>query len=86
MTVFDWLEGVPIPEGQRPFDIVEVRFKRNRKGYYRIGQGRRVQTGDVAVVDANPGEDTTEKFQEINRAYEVLNNPDMKQKYDMFGK
>lgn len=36
--------------------------------------------------DANPGEDTTEKFQEINRAYEVLNNPDMKQKYDMFGK
>ena len=57
MTVFDWLEGVPIPEGQRPFDIVEVRFKRNRKGYYRIGQGRRVQTGDVAVVDTSPGED-----------------------------
>ena len=57
MTVFDWLEGVPIPEGQRPFDIVEIRFKRNRKGYFRIGQGRRVQTGDVAVVDANPGED-----------------------------
>ena len=57
MTVFDWLEGVPIPEGQRSFDIVEIRFKRNRKGYFRIGQGRRVQTGDVAVVDANPGED-----------------------------
>lgn len=57
MTVFDWLEGVPIPEGQRPFDIVEIRFKRNRKGYFRIGQGRRVQTGDVAVVDVNPGED-----------------------------
>lgn len=36
-------------------------------------------------VDANPGEDTTEKFQEINRAYEVLNNPDLKKKYDMFG-
>ena len=57
MTVFDWLEGVPIPEGQRAFDIVEVRFKRSRKGFYRIGQGRRVQTGDVAVVDAVPGED-----------------------------
>lgn len=57
MTVFDWLEGVPIPEGQRPFDIVEVRFKRNRKGFFRIGQGRRVQTGDVAVVDVSPGED-----------------------------
>lgn len=35
--------------------------------------------------DANPGKDTTEKFQEINRAYEVLNNPDLKQKYDMYG-
>jgi cell fate regulator YaaT (PSP1 superfamily) len=57
MTVFDWLEGVPIPEGQRAFDIVEVRFKRNRKGYFRIGQGRHVQTGDVAVVDVSPGED-----------------------------
>lgn len=35
--------------------------------------------------DANPGEDTTEKFQEINRAYEVLNDPDLKKRYDMFG-
>ena len=35
--------------------------------------------------DSNPGQDTTEKFQEINRAYEVLNNPDLKKKYDMFG-
>ena len=30
-------------------------------------------------------EDTTEKFQEINRAYEVLNNPKLKEKYDRFG-
>lgn len=35
--------------------------------------------------DANPDTDTTEKFQEINRAYEVLNDPNLKQKYDMFG-
>lgn len=35
--------------------------------------------------DANPGEDTTEKFQQLNRAYEVLNNPDLKKKYDMYG-
>lgn len=35
--------------------------------------------------DANPGEDTTEKFQDVNRAYEVLNNPKLKEKYDMFG-
>ena len=35
--------------------------------------------------DANPGKDTTEKFQEVNRAYEVLNDPDLKKKYDMYG-
>lgn len=35
--------------------------------------------------DANPGEDTTQKFQEINRAYEVLSNPDLKSRYDRFG-
>jgi len=35
--------------------------------------------------DANPGKDTTEQFQEVNRAYEVLKNPDLKKKYDMFG-
>ena len=37
------------------------------------------------VADANPNEDTTEKFQEVNRAYEVLRDPDLKKKYDMFG-
>jgi len=35
--------------------------------------------------DANPNEDTTEKFQEVNRAYEVLKDPDLKKKFDMFG-
>lgn len=35
--------------------------------------------------DANPGKDTTQKFQEINRAYEVLSNPDLKSRYDQFG-
>lgn len=35
--------------------------------------------------DANPGEDTTVKFQEINRAYEVLSNPDLKERYDRYG-
>jgi hypothetical protein len=32
--------------------------------------------------DANPGQDTTEQFQEVNRAYEVLTDPDLKTKYD----
>lgn len=35
--------------------------------------------------DANPGQDTTEKFQQVNRAYEVLSDPDLKSRYDRFG-
>ena len=35
--------------------------------------------------DANPGTDTTEQFQDVNRAYEVLSDADLKRKYDMFG-
>ena len=34
MTVFDWLEGVALPTGQTAFDVVEVRFKANRKGFF----------------------------------------------------
>ena len=35
--------------------------------------------------DANPGVDTTEKFQQVNRAYEVLSDPNLKSRYDQFG-
>lgn len=57
MTVFDWLEGVALPTGQKPFDIVELRFKANRKGFYRVSDGLALQVGDVVVVNADPGED-----------------------------
>ena len=57
MTVFDWLEGVALPTGQKPFDIVELRFKANRKGFYRVSEGLALQVGDVVVVNADPGED-----------------------------
>lgn len=35
--------------------------------------------------DANPDMDTTAIFQELNRAYEVLRDPELKSQYDMFG-
>ena len=35
--------------------------------------------------DANPGKDTTEQFQEVNKVYEVLSDEDKRKKYDMFG-
>lgn len=46
-----------MPDGATPFDIVEVRFKANRKAFYRRSQGLSLQVGDVVVVDADPGHD-----------------------------
>jgi molecular chaperone DnaJ len=67
----------------------------NRDFYQMLGVAKNADAKEIKSAyrrlakqyhpDANPGTDTTEKFQEINRAYEVLNNPDLKRKYDMFG-
>lgn len=35
--------------------------------------------------DRNKDKEATEKFKEINEAYEILSNPDKKSKYDQFG-
>jgi cell fate regulator YaaT (PSP1 superfamily) len=51
------LEGVALPSGQSAFDIVEVRFKANRKGFYRRASALDVHVGDVVVVDADHGYD-----------------------------
>lgn len=57
LTVFDWLEGVALPTGQTAFDVVEVRFKANRKGFYRRSSQLEIQVGDVVAVDADHGFD-----------------------------
>ncbi len=57
LTVFDWLEGVALPSGQRPFDVVEVRFKANRKGFFRKPSTMDAHVGDVVVLDADHGLD-----------------------------
>lgn len=57
LTVFDWLEGIALPAGQKAFDIVEVRFKANRKGFFRRSSKFEVQVGDVVVLDAEHGHD-----------------------------
>ena len=57
LEVYDWLANMEPPSGSSPYDIVEVRFKNSRKGFYRNTKGQSLQIGDVVVVESSPGHD-----------------------------
>lgn len=56
VTACDWMRGIRQPN-EVPFDIVEVRFKNNRKDFYRLPDGINVSVGDVVAVEGTPGHD-----------------------------
>lgn len=57
LTVFDWLGNMSLPEGQKPFDIVEVRFKNSRKEFFRNSNSLSLNVGDAIAVEASSGHD-----------------------------
>lgn len=57
LGVFNWLGNMALPSGQKVFEIVEVRFKNSRKGFYRYKDAQNLYVGDAVVVDAAPGID-----------------------------
>ena len=57
LDVFDWLSGMELPVGQKPYDIVEVRFKNGRKYFFRNVDQLELQIGDVIAVESSPGHD-----------------------------
>ena len=56
VTSCNWMRGIRQP-GIKPFDCVEVRFKNNRKDFYRLPDGLEVTEGDVVAVEGSPGHD-----------------------------
>ncbi len=56
LAVKNWLEGIQQPQ-MTPFDCVEVRFKNNRKEFFRLPFGINVAEGDVVAVEGMPGHD-----------------------------
>jgi cell fate regulator YaaT (PSP1 superfamily) len=52
---FNWLKDLQeVPDEN---DIVEIRFKNTRKGFFRNVNGLRLEIGDVVAVEASPGHD-----------------------------
>jgi len=52
---FNWLKNIP---GNNSADeIVEIRFKNTRKGFFRNINNLRLETGDIVAVEASPGHD-----------------------------
>jgi cell fate regulator YaaT (PSP1 superfamily) len=46
-----------LPNGQKQFEIVEVRFKNSRKEFYRNNSGQDLVQGDIVAVEGSPGHD-----------------------------
>ncbi|MEL6974259.1 MAG: regulatory iron-sulfur-containing complex subunit RicT [Bacteroidota bacterium] len=57
LTVFDWLSNMALPNGQKPFDFVEVRFKNSRKEFFKNTEGLSLAIGDVVATQAKSGHD-----------------------------
>ena len=55
LPTFDWLYNVP--EGNISSEIIEVRFKNTRKGFFNNVNQLRLRKGDVVAVEASPGHD-----------------------------
>ncbi len=57
LDTFDWLSNVKPPANQITHDIVEVRFKNNRKDFFREPQDVKLLKGELVAVEASPGHD-----------------------------
>lgn len=57
LTVFDWLSNMAPPNGEKPFEFVEVRFKNSRKEFFKNTENLSLSIGDVVATQAQSGHD-----------------------------
>ncbi|TXG37096.1 PSP1 domain-containing protein [Seonamhaeicola maritimus] len=57
LTVFDWLSNMSLPNGEKPFNWVEVRYKNGRKEYYHNTENLSLSIGDLVATQAKAGHD-----------------------------
>ncbi len=57
LNVFNWLGNMKLPEGEKTFDVLEIRFKNSRKDFFKNTNGLPLNIGDVVAVEAMQGHD-----------------------------
>ncbi|MDA9069517.1 regulatory iron-sulfur-containing complex subunit RicT [Algibacter sp.] len=57
LTVFDWLANMSLPNGEKPFNWVEVRYKNGRKEYHHNTENLTLSIGDIVATQAKSGHD-----------------------------
>ena len=57
LTVFDWLSNMSLPNGEKSFDCIEVRFKNSRKEFFRNSENLSLSIGDIVATQATSGHD-----------------------------
>ena len=56
LSVFDWLSNIKNPS-EMACDLVEVRFKNDRKSFYKNVNKLPLQIGNIVTVESSPGHD-----------------------------
>ena len=84
LEVYDWLSDIP----ESHDDLVEVRFKNTRKGYYRNTTHIKLAPGDLVAVEASPGHDIGEVtltgrlvLIQMKKNNVKIDNPELKRVY-----
>ena len=57
LTVFDWLGNMQLPQGEKRFNIVEIRFKNSRKEFFTLPDQLQVAVGDLVITQLENGYD-----------------------------
>ncbi len=57
LSVFDWLSNVSSPSQKTVNELVEVRFKNDRKSFFRNTHNFPLHIGSIVTVESSPGHD-----------------------------
>lgn len=57
LNTYDWLADIVMPNGEKPFNCLEVRLKNSHKEYCRIADDSEFEIGEIVAIEGLPGHD-----------------------------